>query len=275
MKDNKTVINAFIKDNLNIKNSVMLLGFALIILGAVNSTIGNVAGGASCFVVAVILITLFFFEVKSFKVLGMAAELGKKINEADEVLEKLRRISLPISEIAVTTASQAGRYDTAVPRKKLSDFVSSISNELRDMGVAQESIERVKDSWYLATSIDMALPIHREIQNQIDVHHSRACKKLDDINRGVVVLSEEDGKLFDEELGRIEWDRHHYYTDEMSCLNQDYQSYPSYFRRLINELTGIPEVVRDEMLIKINEHILDLEYLIKQKQIRRPELWFK
>lgn len=263
------------KFNLNVKVGALLFGSALLVLGAGNATFGNVSGGTVCLASGILVILLFYFDVKKFNVFGLAAELRDKISEADKILETLRGISLPISEIAITTVSQAGRHDSVVPRKKLYDFVTSISEELRGMGVTDENIEKVRDSWYLATSIDMVLPIHREIRNQIDIHHSRACKKNDDINKGVIVLSEEEHKIFSQELGRIEWDRHLYNSEEAAYLTHDYKSYPSIFSGMIKDLTGIPEVVRAEMLIKINDCILDLEYLIHQKEIRRPELWFK
>lgn len=262
------------KDVINLKNFALMLGVIFLTLGAINSTLENVSGGAACFAAGVVVVILFHFDVKSFNVFGLAAELREKLSEADEILRKLRGISLPISEIAITTASQAGRYDSVVPRKKLYDFVRSISEELKDMNVPNESIEKIKDSWYLATSIDMSLPIHKEIQRQLSSHRAKVLAKVDDVRMGRVTLNDEESQALNDELTNIECDNFNYQED-VSYINPNYKSYPSHFLKLINDLTGIPEEDKAGMLLKINEHILDLEYLINHKEIRRPELWFK
>lgn len=250
------------------------LGIFFLIIGAGNSTFGNVSGGATCFATGILLILLFSFDVKQFNVFGLAAELREKITEADRILESLRGISLPVSEIAIKNASQAGRYDLVVPRKKLYEFVSSISRELEGMGVKKDDIERVRNEWYLATAIDMALPVHQEIQKQIGIHRSQAIKKNNDINAGKIKLSDDEYKEFSQYLGRIEWDSHHYY-DIVRELNPNYKDYPRQLQKIITDLTGVPEKVKAEMLVKVSEYIEDIEYLINHKDIRRPELWFK
>jgi len=254
---------------------IQSLGIFFLIVGAGNSTFGNVSGGATCFATGILLILLFSFDVKQFNVFGLAAVLREKITEADKILESLRGISLPVSEIAIKNASQAGRYDSVVPRKKLYEFVNSISKELEGMSVKAEDIERVRDEWYLATAIDMALPVHQEIQKQIDIYHSQAVNKNNDRNSGKLILNEAEEKEFDDLLGRIEWDRHHYYADVVSEINTNYKDYPQYLRKIISDLTGVPEKVKAEMLVKVSEYIEDIEYLINQKDIRRPHVWFK
>jgi len=251
------------------------LGIFFLIVGAGNSTFGNVSGGATCFATGILLILLFSFDVKQFNVFGLAAVLREKITEADKILENLRGISLPVSEIAIKNASQAGRYDLVVTRKKLYEFVNSISRELEGMGVKAEDIERVRDEWYLATVIDMALPVHREIQKQIDIYHSQAIRKNSDINSGKLVINDSEAKEFEEFLGRIEWDMHHYYDEVVNQLNLNYKDYPRYLREIISDLTGVPEKVKAEMLVKVSEYIEDIEYLINHKDIRRPDVWFK
>lgn len=262
------------KEFINIKNGALMLGVTFLILGAVNSTLRNVTGGVSCFAAGVIVIILFHFDVKSFNVFGLAAELRGKISEADDILRKLRDISLPISEIAITTISQAGRYDSVVPKRKLYEFVTSISDELKSMQVSIDEVERVRDSWYLATSIDMAIPIHREIQNKINHHRQLALKKNDERNRGNIILTEEEAKELDKQIGDIEYDHWRYYEEDASYINPNYKSYPSYFVNIINNLKGVPAQDKAEILVNITEHVLDLEYLINHKDIRRPEVWF-
>lgn len=263
------------KRSFDVAQGVQWLGIIFLVLGAIDSSVGNVSGGAACFAAGILLVLLFSFDVKKFNVFGLAAELREKISEADKILDTLRGISLPISEIAINTASQAGRYDSVIPRKKLYDFVNSISKELEGMGVKTEEIERVREAWYLATSIDMAQPVHKEIQQQIHTYHSQAMRKNEDINKGKIHLSDDEARQFSEYMSKIEWDRYHYYHDEAAYMNPDYKSYPQYLQRLIHDLSGVPESVKAQMLFKANEHILDIEYLINQKDIRRPDVWFE
>lgn len=261
------------KEILNEKKLVFFLGIALIVTGAVNSTMGNVTGGISCFSAGIIIVILFYFDVKSFNVFGMEAELRGKIDEADRVLKKLRGISLPVSAMAVNTASQVGRYDKEVPRKELYDYVCSISKELKGMGVLPEEIEKVKASWYLATALEMAKPIHREIMHRLNTHQSRILTKNQDVRLGKISLRKDEESDFFKLVSDIQVDVHNY-QEEAKELNSDYKSYPTYFTKIIKSLKGIPENEKSEMLFRVNEHILDLEYLITTKGIRRPDVWF-
>lgn len=259
---------------MNVKTLTFILGFSLIVIGAVNSTIGNVAGGTSCFAMAVVTLILFHFDVKSFKVFGLAAELRDKINEADIILDKLRGISTPVSEMAVTTATQVGKYGFALPRMKLYKYANSITEQLEAMDVPSDEIERVKESWYLATAIEMSIPIHREIRYRIDSNRSRILKRNDELSKGKLFLNEKEEKELCKQIADIEEDAHDYYGEEGASVNLNYKSYPEYFMGIIKGLRGVPENEKAEMLDKVNENILDLEYLIIKGDIRRPDSWF-
>lgn len=251
------------------------LGVFFLFVGAGNATFGNVSGGVTCFATGILLILLFSFEVKQFNVFGLAAVLREKITEADKILESLRGISLPVSEIAIQSASQAGRYDKVVPRQKLYEFVKNISRELKDMDVSAEQIERVREEWYLVTAIDMSIPIHQEIRKQIDTHRSSIKKKLDVMDLDEVNYNEEEKNELSAASADIEWNWYHYNTEVANYPNYNYKDYPRYFKKVISDLNGLPGNVRAEMLNKVSEHIEDIEYLINHKDIRRPDVWFK
>ncbi|WP_412159201.1 hypothetical protein [Pantoea sp. SIMBA_079] len=249
-------------------------GLLLIILGAVNVTMGEVASGGACFAVGIILVLLFRFEVKSFRLLGLAAELKDKIQEADVIIEKLRGISLPISEIAVMTGSQAGRFDGAIPRKKLYDNVMAISSELLKMGVPSERVEQIKDSWYFVTAIDMSIPIRQKINVIIHNKFNSLLTINEKVNTGQLALSPDEKKEFEKKFGDIQVDRHEF-IEEGEWINPEYRKYPDYFIGIINGLRSLSAEEKKELLSEIEDIISDLNYLIQNKEIRRPEFWFQ
>lgn len=251
----------------------LLLGLALIIASAINATIGNASGGTICLVAGILTIILFQFDVKSFKVFGLAAELREKLTEADEILDKLRAISVPVSEIAISAASQSGGYQQHLRREQLHDYVSSISNALEQMKVSKQKIEGVKRGWYTATAVNMAVPVIQGIRYKL----TSACAELEKINgeilSGASNYSADQAKEFDELYIMAQIELHEF--DESMDLNKDYKSYPSFLNNLINNSKTLKPEVKEELRNRFKEELLDLDYLIEKQELRRPDVWFR
>lgn len=252
----------------------LLLGLSLIIASAINATVGNASGGTICLVAGILTIVLFQFDVKSFKVFGLAAELREKLTEADEILDKLRAISVPVSEIAISSASQSGGYQQHLRREQLHDYVSSISSALEKMKVSKKKIERVKRGWYTATAVNMAVPVLQGIRYKL----TSVCVELEKINgeifSGTSSYSADQAKKFDDLYTMVQIELHEF--DESMELNyKDYKSYPSYLNDLINNLKSLKPEVKQELRNRFKEELLDLDYLIEKHELRRPEVWFR
>lgn len=126
------------------KNTMLALGVILIILGVIASLRENVTGGSVVIVTGLALLILNSFEIESIKLLGLETKLRSTLNEAQEVLEKLRGISVPVSEIALSVAVMAGRWGGRMSGKELHDYVMTIEEQLSQMGIAPHDISKVK-----------------------------------------------------------------------------------------------------------------------------------
>lgn len=255
------------------KNILFIIGLMLITLGAVIVIIGNTSGGTACFAAGIVIILFSQFDVKSIKVFDMAFELQNKINEADEILAKLRGISLPVSEIAIMSASRMGWVQEPLSNKQLHDYVASISKELEGMKVDKDAIDNAKRAWYAITINQLATTVIGAIRTKLLLRIQEIEKLLskNSLNPGDVTAeqAESNSKLFS--------DAH---TDLIS-FNKDVEkmrgvvdiSIYEWLSLAINKYETIPQLDKDELQKKLSEHLLDLEFFITHKKLRRSEVW--
>ena len=258
------------------KQGALCLGVIFLLLGACNSTLNNVSGGAACFSAGILVILLFHFDVKKFNVFGMAAELREKLNEADRILEQLRGISVPVSEIAISVASKTGRTPQKISRQALFDYVKEIEDELLALNVSQQNIERVKKGWYSITSIEMATIVFRLIKNKLEY-------KNELFERERMALSNED--VYDSEKYQQLFDKQAVTSGDLSEIDRaglslhfnksfNFEHTSSFLRTTLMGLSSLNEAEKNDLLTQLSEEWADLDYLLNNKTLRRPQVWF-
>lgn len=258
------------------KKGALWLGVIFLLLGAWNSTFNNVSGGTACFSAGILVILLFHFDVKKFNIFGMAAELREKLNEADKILEQLRGISLPVSEIAISVASKTGRTPERISRQALFNYVKDIEGELLALNVSQRDIDRVKKGWYSITSMEMATLIYREINKKLD-----SKKEAFECER--VALSNNEG-CTSENYQQIML-KQGFIADDLSEIQRDivlmhynkpfaFEQTSSFLRKRLMSLSSLTDAEKNDLVIQLSEEWADLDYLLTHKTLRRPQVWF-
>lgn len=251
---------------------IFLIGVLLTLLGAVNASLEKVAGGTACFAAGISLIMLYRFNVESLKIFGMEAKLQNKINEAERILERLRGISIPVSEIAISVASKTGRTPEKISRRELHRYMETINHELNEIGVASEKIEEIKRGWYSITSMEMAQDILKTTRDCLEENISSLLQGLQkndysfertqEDNYRIDKLVAARAKVEDESL-RLVFNR-----------NYGYEETATHLREFLSELDVLPQDEVNKLNEKLCEVWRDLDFLIAQKKLRRPENWF-
>ncbi|WP_241328718.1 hypothetical protein, partial [Escherichia coli] len=157
-----------------IKNFLFFIALLLIGAGVIVTLTIGATEGTVVIVTGFGLMVLTQFEWHEIKLLGMEAKLRDTINDAEKVLESLRKVSLPISEVAISLASRTGRLDTATSNKDLYKLVSSISSELEQIGVKKDELTAIKHDWFYFTTFDMCSLLSKTIITILRGHHEEA-----------------------------------------------------------------------------------------------------
>lgn len=253
-----------------IKNALFFIALALIGAGVIVTFIRGATEGTVVIVTGFGLMVLTQFEWHEIKLLGMEAKLRDTINDAEKVLESLRKVSIPISEVAISLASRTGRMNTATTTNDLYKIVSSISKELEKIGVTQEQLTTIRLDWFYFTTFDMCSIISKKITTILRAHHSEANRNYQQWVGGKPVSDQakqlemlkplQNAKAEIERFRDILW-------------RKPYQDLPRILKEFINE-SKVITVLEKQSLMKDNDEIWqDIDYFIKCKDFRRPNVW--
>ncbi|KUQ82692.1 MULTISPECIES: hypothetical protein [Enterobacter cloacae complex] len=155
-----------------VKYTLLLLALLLVFYGVYITVNLELSRGTVIIVAGFGLIILTQFDWGEIKVLGLEAKLRNTINDAETVLESLRNIALPISEISISLAARTGRWDSSTPRNELYSLVNSVSFELKKIGVDESNIDKIKKDWYYYTAFDMCNALAKNALEKLNSHRS-------------------------------------------------------------------------------------------------------
>ena len=188
------------------------------------------------------LIFVFLPDFKRFEGLGFKAELlDKKIEEADQVIKKLREISIPFAEFQIMTLSRMGRWGLSFSDREKNELILKIMKGLKDIGVSDEQLEAIQTEFYLSTIFDIASPIHGFISNYLSNTKGKS----------YVDLENKLSTLFD-----------------YSNINNEL---PNKIEETIKYTPLLTESEKKDIFKGIKENMDDLRYYVKNKKFRRPE----
>lgn len=84
---------------------------------------------------------IFLPEFKKFKGLGIEAELfDKKIEEADNLLNKLRAVMIPVAKLLLDCTDRVGYLKGPIPENLKNEHISIIFEELKKIGVSEKEL---------------------------------------------------------------------------------------------------------------------------------------
>lgn len=251
--------------NLSFFIALAFIGAGVIVtlkLGATEGTVVIVTGFG--------LMVLTQFEWHEIKLLGMEAKLRDTINDAEKVLENLRKISLPISEVAISLACRTGRMDTATTTNDLYKLVSSISRELEQIGVTQNQLTTIKHAWFYFTTFDMCSIISNKITTILRAHHSEANMKY---------RQWEGGKPISDQAKQLEMLKpvHDANAEIENFRNilwkKPFEDMPMILKNFIDKSKIITASEKISLLKDNDEIWQDIDFFIKNKEFRRPNIW--
>lgn len=254
-----------------VKNFLFFIALALIGAGVtVTLTIGATEGTV-VIVTGFGLMVLTQFEWHEIKLLGMEAKLRDTINDAEKVLESLRKVSLPISEVAISLASRTGRLDTATSNKDLYKLVSSISSELEQIGVKKDELTAIKHDWFYFTTFDMCSLLSKTIIIILRGHHEEASKiyhqwvgnkPITDTEKQLELLKPvRDANAEIEEFRNAFW-------------KKPYKDIPAILKKLVDDSKVLTMNEKQKFWEENEEVWKDILFFIENKEFRRPEIWF-
>lgn len=250
-------------DNKKVKHAMFYFGLFCIVVGVISCLISNVAGGGVVIITGIALVLLGQFEIESIKMLGLEAKLRNTISEAEHVLDKLRKISLPFSEIAVSTAARAGRASGATPSKDMMLYVKVLETQLLEMGVSEHEISKIKQPWITTATFDLSSQLRNNLLKFYD--------RISDAEGESLSLVGDDQEKKDAILNKIKalGDEKKKVYDLLSL--RESLLFINKYDEFINASYALSDQEKTSFSRENIELIDDINYLVDNGRIRRPE----
>jgi hypothetical protein len=231
-------------------------------------------GAATATYTAAVLSLIFAFlpEFKTFKGLGIEAELlDKKIEETDKLLKQLRDITAPISEMLISSTARSGRWDSGMPRSQKYELIQRIERELKKCGVEDSQLEQAKSDWHYYNTFDLASPVFEKITEKLNPIQQEREKALHDFKQPITSdrMAEHDRLIQHrnevmKEIGDL--------RDLRQIKNQD--NIADSILDFISKSEALRSEEKVDLAKEIDEKLRDLEHYIKHKEFRRLSVWF-
>lgn len=252
---------------------IFVVAICLFCSGAYFSFINQVAAAATTYGAAVLaLIFAFLTEFKTFKGLGIEAELlDRKIEEADDLISRLRGITIPIAEMLLSSTARMGRFGTMMPRRQRYEMLTQIEREFQKCGVSLDQLEAAKVDWHFFNVFDLAAPIFKKLIIVLKRHQSEHQKSFKDF--GIVTP---DKYEYHEELCKRNGEIHKEIEFVENMRQQrDQTKLVESVKNFMANSTVLLDSDRTELNEMLREELLDLKHYIQLKQFRRPDVWFE
>ncbi|WP_454779537.1 hypothetical protein [Klebsiella michiganensis] len=253
-----------------IKSSFLFIALAFILFGVYTTFSLDSTRGTIIIITGFGLIILTQFDWGEIKVLGLEAKLRNTINDAETVLESLRNISIPISEVSISLAARTGRWGTATPNKELYTLVSSISKELKKIGVTEHDINKIKKDWFHYTMFDMCNILVSEISQKLYAHRTESQRKYDEWVGGETISDLIKQNEMFEDLRKVDLEIENLH----SILKEtNHQKIYHSIQNLVDRSVSLTQEEKTLFWINNQELWEDIGYFLENKELRRPEFW--
>lgn len=254
-----------------VKNSLFFLSLAFICFGVYATVKLGAAGGTIIIATGFGIMIMTQFEWSEIKLLGLEARLRDTISDAEKVLDSLKKVSIPISEVAISLASRTGRLDTATSNKDLFTLVTKISSELKQIGVSDRQLSEIKKDWFYFTTLDMCRIFSEKIKSILNSHYDEERKKYNQWVGGKPIS--------DHETNQKLINKFQCAAGEINILNEllwkkPYEQMPTLLKNFVHESKVITEAEKELLWAQNEELWKDINYFVENTELRRPDFWF-
>lgn len=108
------------------------------------------------------LIFIFCNKTEYFEVWSLKVKLRNTINEAENIINKLKAISIPLAKCALTGLISTGKIEP-VRKKEKFIILDEVVNELKSLGVSISDIDLAREHFDKLTCHDIATPIRHYV----------------------------------------------------------------------------------------------------------------
>lgn len=217
------------------------------------------------------LLFAFLPHFKRFKAMGIEAEMRGTIKEARDVIDRMRRISLPSAKMTFSMLARMGRLGVGSPPRRVAhEAMLQIETELRGMEATPQEIEAAKDDWHRHNMFDISCPLLDAIRKLLARRVEAKQNELTRAERTIRAATDENDRLV-RELNEIR--DQHTAANRLRRPPSNYRTSPDEILQLLHNCPVLTEDDRAQIRREQAEVIADMKYYAERGEFRRPEVW--
>lgn len=252
---------------------IFIIALGLIGFGAFLSFEEKNTGAGLTYTAGILcLIFSFITSFKSFKGLGIKAELQNKLDEADRIIKYLKEIAEPISEIALSSLSRIGFMRGPILRSEQYQLKNNIEKALKQIGLDDKRIYHIARDWHQFNLLVLTNPLVDRIKSELNNIQQSKTKQLEQFKSPI---SSDDKLEFDKifkERQRVESEIE---LLKKVRLNIDIEDPDQHMLRFLSECETLSDQIKERIKRESSDTLEDLRYYKKNRDFRRPEQWFE
>lgn len=256
-------------DLVNITFSIFcLLSIGGLVFAYMDKGVGVVTACFGAAILCLIFVNLPLF--KRFKGLGIEAELlEKKLAEADELLHRLRGMTIPISKILFMMMARSGRWDTYIPLRQQIQIIQNIESELKQLGVTDKDLDAAKADWHNYNIVDMGRYILKDVYEELNRILQSKEQRLSSFKEPIKA-DDPEWPIAIEERNAVAREK----DKVLAIINAtESDGLKSRIKECISSSTILDKSMKEELIRRNAEMLKDMEYYVDNREFRRPEYW--
>jgi len=251
-----------------------LTNWTLFSAGIINIVIGTIAAYQANSNIAMIclvagLVFLFAATIdrfESLKGLGIEAktrQLDKKLNEAEEVLDQLKKMTEFTGKTLVNIQTKIGRWSTGPTTEELIEFGNEIRKIMRTTGSDDTTIQNVLIPWAEILCLDISYKKLSNLREAINERISEITKQLNAFPSPITLPNETYEQLIENK--RI---LHEFITTNINNLDViSLEEYPEKIIEIYNNVPLLPSQEIERLKQDFKEFIDEIRTLKTEKKL--------
>lgn len=257
-------------------NVLLLLGGVWFLAGGAwamfNGSTGHAALGGAGGLVLLLSSTVDRFEfLKGWGMEAKTRRLDEKIDRAEEILGRLKRLAEVSGGASISAAARAGRFDSSTPPREFYELAQALKDMLASAGSTEMAIRDALEPWARMSVVDLLRSLHRKYYIQIDsifremeIRYQQIPKPIDPSDLPGMAIQDERKKISDYKDGFLKefgaWPLH----EIGSRLRAENVGVPAF----------IPVGVAAALKTDVNRWAAEIDYLAEKYDFRDREMWF-